>query len=185
MVNQLELVEAVQERLPMIRASMPTRTLRPAAFVGGALEALLSLLRISGAPKKASGGCKRAGALRSLAIRWLGTRRKGLGIKNRRLFHSCRRQTSYRRSTQWSFSIPLSSCITTSMCMVPVHSSLNPYSAYLTILPTLSLSSTPSQNASSTSRAPSPTPLYPHPRIGTVQPTLYRARSTKLGSREL
>ncbi|KAH6901213.1 hypothetical protein BKA70DRAFT_690733 [Coprinopsis sp. MPI-PUGE-AT-0042] len=83
-----------------------------------------------GAPKKASGGCKKAGALRSRSrcpVRWLGTRRKGLGKQNRRLINSSQHQTSYRRSTQSSVSIPLSSCIATTMCMVPVHSSLNPY----------------------------------------------------------
>ncbi|KAH6880207.1 hypothetical protein BKA70DRAFT_193620 [Coprinopsis sp. MPI-PUGE-AT-0042] len=69
--------------------------------------------------------------------------------------------------------------------MIPVHSSLNPYSAYPTILSTHSPSSTPSQNARSTSTTPCPTPLCPHPRTGTAQPTLYRARSTRSGSREL
>ncbi|KAH6901234.1 hypothetical protein BKA70DRAFT_1436279 [Coprinopsis sp. MPI-PUGE-AT-0042] len=37
-VDQFELVKAVQERLAMIRASMPTRTLRTAALAGGAFE---------------------------------------------------------------------------------------------------------------------------------------------------
>ncbi|KAH6880244.1 hypothetical protein BKA70DRAFT_1344440, partial [Coprinopsis sp. MPI-PUGE-AT-0042] len=179
--RQLELVKAVQERLPMIRASMPTRTLRTAALARGALDAPLSPSRVSGTPKKASGGCKRAEALHSSSrspVRSLGTRRKELGKQNRRLINRCQRQTSYRRSTQSSFSLPLSSCITTTVCMIPVHSSLTPTAAYPTILPTLSLSSTPP-------RVPDLPLLHPPPLLFVLIPELaLRSRHcTVLGPR--
>ncbi|KAH6880204.1 hypothetical protein BKA70DRAFT_193521 [Coprinopsis sp. MPI-PUGE-AT-0042] len=149
--------------------------------IGGSVIALA----ISGAPKQASGGCKRAGALRSLPVRWLGTRRKGLGKQNMRLMNSSQHQTSYRRSTQSRFSIPLSSCITTAMCMIPVRSSVNAYGGLPNhLLHPLSVFNSPPECPIHLYYT-LPTPLCPHPRTGTAKPTLHRARSTKSGSREL